>query len=95
MAGANHHEIVSLLKLLPKTEFAFYYNHVSRKSTANRKYTHLRLQLHSLWVVNLKFVWFANVLDFVKFGKHNKSCVFVYKQLLCIRGLTKLLQGWS
>jgi len=36
MAGVNHHEIVSLLKLLPKTEFAFYYNHVSRKTSGSR-----------------------------------------------------------
>ena len=34
--GVTHHEIMALFKLLPKTEFAFYYHHVSRKMSSNR-----------------------------------------------------------
>lgn len=36
MSGITHHEIMALFNILPKTEFAFYYNHVSRKLSSNR-----------------------------------------------------------
>lgn len=36
MPGSTHHEVIALFQMLPKTEFAFYYNHVSRKMTSNR-----------------------------------------------------------
>ena len=34
--GVTHHEIMALFKTLPKTEFAFYYPHVSRKMSSGR-----------------------------------------------------------
>ncbi|CAI2369872.1 unnamed protein product [Moneuplotes crassus] len=36
MSGVTHGEIVRLLKLLPKYEYAFYYNHITRKGISKR-----------------------------------------------------------